>query len=117
MVALSKMKRFFGRLFQYRFHAGRGLIGHNFGNLFLARSPTSPAISPKPSASATKCWPFAADLSFHALERASGRQLENGRTVHGETRITASTVPIKKLKTLIPRRACASLGHRSHQAG
>src|SRR3989442_1238342 len=36
MVALSKDEALLGRLFQYRFHAGRGLVGHNFGNLFLA---------------------------------------------------------------------------------
>src|SRR6266436_8974441 len=36
MVALSKDEALLGRLFQYRFHAGRGLTGHNFGNLFLA---------------------------------------------------------------------------------
>src|ERR1035437_7522645 len=36
MVALSKDETLLGRLFQYRFKAGRGLIGHNFGNLFLA---------------------------------------------------------------------------------
>src|SRR5579859_5096959 len=28
MVALSKDEALLGRLFQYRFHAGRGLIGH-----------------------------------------------------------------------------------------
>ena len=36
MVALSKDETLLSRLFQYRFHAGRGLRGHNFGNLFLA---------------------------------------------------------------------------------
>ena len=36
MVALSKDEALLSRLFQYRFHAGRGLRGHNFGNLFLA---------------------------------------------------------------------------------
>ena len=36
MVALGQDEALLGRLFQYRFHAGRGLIGHNFGNLFLA---------------------------------------------------------------------------------
>ncbi len=36
MVALSKDEALLSRLFQYRFQAGRGLIGHNFGNLFLA---------------------------------------------------------------------------------
>src|SRR6266851_1069231 len=36
MVALSKDEALLGRLFQYRFQAGHGLIGHSFGNLFLA---------------------------------------------------------------------------------
>jgi len=36
MVALSQDEALLGRLFQYRFHAGNGLVGHNFGNLFLA---------------------------------------------------------------------------------
>src|SRR6478609_7351654 len=36
MVALSKDEALLSRLFQYRFSAGHGLIGHNFGNLFLA---------------------------------------------------------------------------------
>src|SRR5262245_19677436 len=36
MVALSKDEALLSRLFQYRFHAGNGLIGHSFGNLFLA---------------------------------------------------------------------------------
>src|SRR5580658_1025041 len=35
MVALSQDETLLGRLFQYRFHAGRGLRGHSFGNLFL----------------------------------------------------------------------------------
>src|SRR5215467_7575447 len=36
MVALSKDEALMSRLFQFRFSAGNGLIGHNFGNLFLA---------------------------------------------------------------------------------
>src|ERR1700726_4191710 len=32
MVALSQDEALLDRLFQYRFHVGRGLIGHNFGN-------------------------------------------------------------------------------------
>src|ERR1700716_2960266 len=35
MVALSKDEALLSRLFQYRFQSGRGLTGHNFGNLFL----------------------------------------------------------------------------------
>src|SRR5258708_11698311 len=36
MVALAKDEALLSRLFQYRFQAGHGLTGHNFGNLFLA---------------------------------------------------------------------------------
>src|SRR5260370_37188727 len=36
IVALLKDEALLGRLFQYRFYAGRWLIGHNFCNLFLA---------------------------------------------------------------------------------
>src|SRR6201998_703248 len=35
MVALSQDEALLGRLFQYRFHTGRGLRGHSFGDLFL----------------------------------------------------------------------------------
>ena len=35
MVALSEDEALLARLFQYRFHSGRGLRGHSFGNLFL----------------------------------------------------------------------------------
>src|SRR5712692_4660940 len=35
MVAPSQDEALLGRLFQYRFDAGRGLRGHSFGNLFL----------------------------------------------------------------------------------
>ena len=36
LVALSEDEALLSRLFQYRFTAGEGLEGHNFGNLFLA---------------------------------------------------------------------------------
>ncbi len=36
LVALSEDEALLARLFQYRFTAGEGLEGHNFGNLFLA---------------------------------------------------------------------------------
>jgi len=99
MVALSKDEALLGRLFQYRFHAGRGLIGHNFGNLFLAAlthvtGDFTEAIRVSSKVLAIRGRIFPSTLSNVHLVAT----LENGRTVHGETRITASTVPIKKLK-------------------
>lgn len=36
MVALSEDEGLMARLFRHRFQAGEGLLGHNFGNLFVA---------------------------------------------------------------------------------
>src|SRR3989454_3184116 len=99
MVALSKDEALLGRLFQYRFHAGRGLIGHNFGNLFLAAlthvtGDFTEAIRVSSKVLAIRGRIFPSTLSNVHLVAT----LENGRVVHGETRITASRAPIKKLK-------------------
>src|SRR5438128_8450623 len=99
MVALSKDEALLGRLFQYRFHAGHGLIGHNFGNLFLAAlthvtGDFTEAIRVSSKVLAIRGRIFPSTLSnVHRVAT-----LENGRIVHGETRITASRSPIKKLK-------------------
>jgi uncharacterized cofD-like protein len=103
MVALSKDEALLGRLFQYRFHAGRGLIGHNFGNLFLAAlthvtGDFTEAIRVSSKVLAIRGRIFPSTLSNVHLVAT----LENGRVVHGETRITASHTPIKNLK-LSPR--------------
>src|SRR6266705_1626278 len=99
MVALSKDEALLGRLFQYRFHAGHGLIGHNFGNLFLAAlthvtGDFTEAIRVSSKVLAIRGRIFPSTLSNVHLVAT----LENGRVVHGETRITASSAPIKKLK-------------------
>jgi uncharacterized cofD-like protein len=104
MVALSKDEALLGRLFQYRFHAGRGLTGHNFGNLFLAAlthvtGDFTEAIRVSSKVLAIRGRIFPSTLSNVHLVAT----LENGRTVHGETRITASRSPIKSL-SLSPRR-------------
>jgi uncharacterized cofD-like protein len=98
MVALSKDEALMGHLFQYRFHAGRGLKGHNFGNLFLAAlthvtGDFIEAIRVTSKVLAIRGRIFPSTLSNVHLVAI----LENGRTVHGETRITASRIPIKKI--------------------
>jgi uncharacterized cofD-like protein len=104
MVALSKDEALLGRLFQYRFQAGRGLVGHNFGNLFLAAlthitGDFAEAVRVSSKVLAIRGRIFPSTLSNVHLVAT----LENGRTVHGETRITASRAPIKRL-ALSPRR-------------
>lgn len=104
MVALSKDEALLGRLFQFRFHAGRGLAGHNFGNLFLAAlthvtGDFIEAIRVTSKVLAIRGRIFPSTLSNVHLVAT----LENGRIVHGETRISASRDPIRQLR-LSPRR-------------
>ena len=98
MVALSKDEALLGRLFQYRFHAGRGLVGHNFGNLFLAAlthitGDFSEAVRVSSKVLAIRGRIFPSTISNVSLVAT----LVDGRKVHGETRITASRKPIKRI--------------------
>lgn len=98
MVALSKDEALLGRLFQYRFHAGHGLKGHNFGNLFLTAlthvtGDFIEAIRVTSKVLAIRGRIFPSTLSnVHLVAK-----LENGSVVHGETRISASHVPIQRI--------------------
>src|SRR5215469_5796577 len=103
MVALSKDEALLSRLFQYRFSAGRGLAGHNFGNLFLAAlthvtGDFAEAVRVSSRVLAIRGRIFPSTVSNVTLEAV----LENGKRVHGETRITASRSPIRKLMLVPP---------------
>ncbi len=105
MVALSQDEALLSRLFQYRFHAGHGLIGHSFGNLFLAAlthvtGDFAEAVRVSSKVLAIRGRIFPSTVSNVTLVAT----LQNGRRVHGETRISASRSPIKKLG-LLPRTA------------
>jgi len=104
MVALSKDEALMGRLFQYRFHAGHGLKGHNFGNLFLAAlthvtGDFIEAIRVTSKVLAIRGRIFPSTLSNVHLVA----MLDSGRAVHGETRISASRERIRRL-SLSPSR-------------
>jgi len=104
MVALSKDEPLLSRLFQYRFQSGRGLSGHNFGNLFLAAlthvtGDFAEAVRVSSEVLAVRGRIFPSTLSnVHLIAT-----LANGKRVHGETRISRSQVPICKIE-LKPRR-------------
>ena len=73
MVALSKDEHLLGKLFQYRFPAGRGLAGHSFGNLFLTALtnvtgdfPEAVCVSAQVLAIAERFFPF------HCAKRHAG---------------------------------------------
>src|SRR5580658_6434388 len=101
MVALSEDGALLSRLFQYRFKAGHGLKGHSFGNLFLTALTSITGDFPdavRKSAEvlniAGRIFPStAANVTLEAI-------LEGGRVVAGESRISRSRRPIRRVRLL-----------------
>lgn len=111
MVALSPDEALLSRLFQYRFPgSGPGLAGHSFGNLFLAALthitgdfPEAVRLSSNVLATRGRIFPSTAEnVTLQAT-------LDNGRTVLGETKISRSRRPIRRIR-LVPATA-RPLGH------
>ena len=98
MVALAEDETLLTRLFQYRFRAGRGLKGHNFGNLFLTALTDLTGdfahairLSSEVLASLGQIYPSTSDnVSLVAT-------LANGRTVAGESKIGRSKEAIQRI--------------------
>lgn len=104
MVALSEDEALLGRLFQYRFHSGRGLRGHSFGNLFLTAlcdvtGDFTRAVRVSSEVLAIRGRIFPSTNQLVSLEAA----LENGKVIAGETRIGATRIPIRRVR-LVPRK-------------
>ena len=105
MVALSEDEALLSKLFRYRFAAGRGLKGHSFGNLFLTALSNitgdfaeAVKLSCEVLAIAGRIYPStSANITLEAV-------LENGTVVQGETRISKSQIPIKRVRLLPARR-------------
>jgi uncharacterized cofD-like protein len=103
MVALSQDEALLGRLFQYRFHAGRGLRGHSFGNLFLTAlshvtGDFAEAVRVSGEVLAIRGRIFPTTLENVSLEAV----MTDGQVVLGETRIVKSAKKIRRLR-LHPR--------------
>ncbi len=103
MVALSQDEALLGRLFQYRFHSGRGLRGHSFGNLFLTAlshvtGDFAEAVRVSGEVLAIRGRIFPTTLENVSLEAV----MTDGKVVLGETRIAKSGKKIRRLR-LRPR--------------
>ena len=103
MVALSQDEALLGRLFQYRFHAGRGLRGHSFGNLFLTAlshvtGDFAEAVRVSGEVLAVRGRIFPTTVENVSLEAV----MADGKIVSGETRIAKSRMKIRRLR-LHPR--------------
>lgn len=104
LVALSEDEALLGRLFQYRFHAGRGLRGHSFGNLFLTAlshvtGDFTRAVQLSSEVLSIRGRIFPSTAQNVTLEAV----MEDGSVVAGETRITQSSKRIRRVR-LVPRR-------------
>ncbi len=98
MVALSEDEHLLSRLFQYRFDSGEGLEGHSFGNLFLAgltavTGDFALAVKTSSQILATRGHLYPATNSNVTLAAL----MDDGSTVLGETKITASKRRIVRL--------------------
>jgi uncharacterized cofD-like protein len=113
LVALSEDEDLLSKLFEYRFHQGRGLTGHSLGNLLLTAltkitGDFGRALEVASEVLATCGRIYPATLS-HVRLRA---ELANGRIVTGETRISRSTSPIRRLTLTSP--ACLPVPEAIH---
>jgi uncharacterized cofD-like protein len=99
MIALSEDSSLLSRLFRHRFRGEGELGGHSFGNLFLAAltevtGDFTEAIRLSSEILASKGHIFPATISDVRLVA----ELEDGYVVSGETRISKSAQPIRRLR-------------------
>lgn len=98
MVALSEDEHLLSQLFQYRFDSGEGLVGHSFGNLFVAAlsgitGDFTQAVQMSSQILATRGHIYPATNTNVTL----AARMDDGTIVHGETNITASKHRIVQL--------------------
>jgi uncharacterized cofD-like protein len=99
MVALSEDEHLIAQLFRHRFRTGKELVGHNFGNLFVAAlaemtGDFGHAIKLAAEVLATRGHIYPATFSDVTLVA----RMTDGSEVRGETNITASRVSIAELR-------------------
>lgn len=99
MIALSEDSNLLSRLFRYRFRGDGELGGHSFGNLFLAAltevtGDFTEAVRLSSEVLASKGHIYPATISDVRLVA----ELADGTIVRGETQISASRVPIRRLR-------------------
>jgi uncharacterized cofD-like protein len=98
LAALADEEKLLTELFQYRFQAGDGLIGHSFGNLFLTAmteitGDLEKAIAASSQVLAVRGKVLPATLSDVRL----WAQLSDGRLIEGESNITEAKGQIHQI--------------------
>ncbi len=98
LTALADQEKLLTELFQYRFKAGSGLVGHSFGNLFLTAmseitGDLERAITASSEVLAVRGRVLPATLSDVCL----WAELEDGRRIEGESSITEANGKILRI--------------------
>jgi len=98
LVALAEDEKLLTQLFNYRFASGHGLKGHSLGNLLLAalthlEGDFAKAVRLSSEVLAIRGEIFPATLADVRLKA----RLRGGRVVYGESRITRTRLPIRRL--------------------
>ena len=108
MVALAEDEHLLTRLFQYRFESEGDLSGHSFGNLFLAALAGVTGDFLEAIRVSGEVLKIRGKILPSTVEDVSlVAELEDGKTLEGETRIVESRARIKKLR--LSREHCRPL--------
>lgn len=98
LTALADEEKLLTELFQYRFQAGDGLVGHSFGNLFLtAMSEIAGDLEQAISASSKVLAVRGQVLPATLWDVNLWAELADGRRIEGESRITEAKGKILKI--------------------
>jgi uncharacterized cofD-like protein len=98
LLALSSDESLLSSLFQHRFEGNGDLAGHNFGNLFLAALTSVTGDFYSAVRAASHVLAIEGRIFPSTTEHVSlVAELEDGSRVGGETRISSSTQPIRRV--------------------
>lgn len=103
VAALANEEKLLTELFQYRFKAGDGLIGHSFGNLFLTAMSDITGDLEQAVAASSKVLAVQGQVLPATLSDVSlWAELEDGRRIEGESSIPEAGGKIVKIGCVPP---------------
>ncbi|HHP7243743.1 MAG TPA: gluconeogenesis factor YvcK family protein [Elainellaceae cyanobacterium] len=98
IAALADEEKLLTELFQYRFRAGNGLVGHSFGNLFLtAMSEVTGDLERAIAASSKVLAVRGQVLPATLIDMRLWAELSDGRRIEGESSITEANGTIVRI--------------------
>lgn len=98
LAALADEEKLLTELFQYRFRAGDGLVGHSFGNLFLTAMSDIAGDFEQAIAASSKVLAVRGEVLPATLSDVSlWAELADGRRIEGESSITKANGKIIKI--------------------